>query len=166
MFADDPNFLWANQSPGGDIWGHPYIARNGTLITGSRVWIDYELRVPAGRLLRFYSFLQQIPTGSDVTTVRFQIWLPLDSVGAAFLLVYEKVATLANVDGIVTVSTLLLHITCICHPQACLYCHLQACLYCHLQAYRHQQAYLLSSMGLSIVIYGRIVCAKFVMQMP
>ena len=77
-----------------------------TTATRPRTWVDYDVSLPVGRLIRFYAYINRIdaPTFGAVQQLRFQIWYALNR--TQYRLLYEKRTNVSNTEGVIQVSDL------------------------------------------------------------
>jgi len=87
-------------------WGHPTTKRAqtgvATTATRPRTWIDYDVFLPEGRLLRFHAYLNEISGQPASQTIRFQVWLALNA--TEYRLLYEVKQAVDNKEGLITVN--------------------------------------------------------------
>lgn len=94
-------------------WGHPVIKRNqtglATTATHPRSWVDYDVALPVGRLVRFLAYINRIdesttasPQVSPTTNLSLQIWYALSR--TTYRLLYEKWVEANNTEGIIRVD--------------------------------------------------------------
>jgi len=83
-------------------WGHEYVKRSqtglATTATRPRTWIDYDVFIPEGRLIRFYAFVNKIANQTADNSIRFQIWNAINR--TQYRLLYEQRVQAPNVEAL------------------------------------------------------------------
>jgi len=89
--------LTNNEDGSESVWGHEVIRRNQSgVVARSRSWVDWEVKLPAGKLLSFQ--LYHLSASSGSATIRLQIWRSWTK--STYQLLYEYSARLPAQDGV------------------------------------------------------------------